>query len=198
MNLEPETLDELEKTAAVLGKKMRKRLYKEDEPKPLLPRQEQFAQLFVKYASDYRRAYKEAGYSTAGKLWEGEANKLKNTPKIARRIREIRELLVDQGGMTPEWIMSQARKFTERAYLLGDLKAGRDLLELMAKLLGLLADRKKDAPAALLQTFNFVGGNDPKADMARLAKAANLQVIDIESTPVLLEDAVNADLPKGT
>lgn len=198
--MELDDIGEIEELATRAARKAKKRLQEKVEapskrgPKRLTPRQENFCQLCIKYADDVKRAYGEAGFSTAGKFWEQQASRVRNHPKIKMRIGELRVNVAGQADIDEQWLLKMARQFTERAYTLGDIRAGKDVLELIAKLLGALKDREKNAPTALLQTFNFLG-NDPKADMARLAKAANVEVIDVEPVEVTLPPQDSPPVP---
>lgn len=189
MDIDPVELQELAKSAKA-ARRLRHVVETQELPeapaprfKPLTESQEKLAQLLVKYGGDARRAYTEAGYSTAGKTWEVEALKLARLPKIKARVEDLRRELAGQAGIDETWVLTQGKKFVERAYLLGDLKGGKDLLELIAKILGIMRERDKSATVpALMQQFNFLGA-DSKADLQRLARAANVQVIDVDSAP---------------
>lgn len=200
MNLDPAELAELTR-ASKASKKLRalvEEADKADEEPPaprakweraLNERQEQFCQLMVKYGGDFKRAYEEAGYSIAGKMWEVEAGKLKRLPKIKARVEAIRRGLAKQAGIDENWVLTMGKKFVERAYTLGDTKGGKDVLELIAKILGIMRERDKGSSVpALVQNLNFITGKAEHGDLHRLALAAGVKVVDVESEPMLLED----------
>jgi len=193
MNLDPAELADLEKSTraskklkAVILEQPAEEIFAEPKGAKINEKQELFCQLVVKYGGDAKRAYEEAGYSTVGKTWTTAASKMKHEPKLKARVAELRKSLAKSVGIDEGWVLDQAKRFVERAYALGDLRAGKDILELTSKILGILKDKEKAAGPALVQNLNFITGRDQQMDLQRLARAAGVQVIDVKSEAVAL------------
>ena len=185
MEIDHQTLLNLEKSVTVAARNAAKAREKEiKKERRLNEQQEEFCQLFVKYGGDHRRAYAEAGYSTDGKTWQVEAARMKSRPNVFRRIQELREVLLGSAEIDEAWILRKARQFVDKAYLNGQLKDGIASLELIAKIVGLLKGDSQAAKAGILQQINLFSSGSEMNDIKRLARAANLQIIDVESVDV--------------
>lgn len=108
-------------------------------------KQEKFADRYLEHGSGIR-AREEAGYATKG--WSKnaqyvDAHKLLNNPKIALRIKLVKEAVVKRVEYTLEQALKDAREDREMARDLGQLGAAVSANKLAAEMSGYI-NRKTD------------------------------------------------------
>ena len=152
--------------------------------KPLTPKQEKFAQLYVELgnASEaYRRSY-DVSDSTSNEVIHVKASELLSNGNVSVRVEELQNALKTKHNITQEWIIEQHKEIIEwykelkelarrddltkeqksRVYMLKDLIKGSDYrgsLDSITKMLGLNKPEEHKIEHEVKQVTNNIKQN---------------------------------------